>query len=73
MRKEDFMKYLSRNQAENWLTKHVNTRRQKYNFNNKFMNMLKKTYRLVPDKDTLFGRKYSLLELKEYARDVRVG
>lgn len=66
------MKYLSRNQAEQWLTKHVNSSRQKYNFNNKFMEMLKRTCRLIPDKETLFGRKYSLLELKEYARDVRL-
>ena len=44
------MRYLSRNQAEQW--------------------RLSKSYRLVPDKHTLFGKKYSLLELKEYAHDV---
>ncbi len=39
-------------------------------FTNKFMKRLSKTCRLVPDKNTLFGKKYSLLELKEYANDI---
>lgn len=39
-------------------------------FTNKFMKRLKNFYRLVPDKHTIFGKKYSLLELKEYAHDV---
>ncbi|WZL15526.1 MAG: hypothetical protein LKU_00819 [Lactobacillus kefiranofaciens] len=35
-----------------------------------FYQELNNTYRLVSDKNTLFGKKYSLLELKEYAHDV---
>ena len=69
-RKEDFMKYLSRNQAEQWLNQHTLYGKKRKMFTNKFMKRLSKSYRLVPDKNTLFGKKYSLLELKEYAHDV---
>lgn len=68
--KEDFMKYLSRNQAEQWLNQHTLYGQKKKVFTNKFMRKLKNSYRLVPDKHTIFGKKYSLLELKEYAHDV---
>lgn len=34
------------------------------------MKRLKSSSRLVPDKHTIFGRKYSMVELKEYAHDV---
>ncbi len=70
LRKEDCMTYLSRSQAEQWLNQHTLYGKKRKMFTNKFMKMLKKTYRLVPDKTTLFGKKYSLLELKEYAHDV---
>lgn len=63
------MKYLSRNQAEQWLNQHTLYGKKKM-FTNKFMKRLSKTCRLVPDKNTLFGKKYSLLELKEYANDI---
>ena len=68
--KEDFMKYLSRNQAEQWLNQHTLYGQKKKFFTNKFMRTLKNTYRLVPDKDSIFGKKYSMRELKEYANDV---
>lgn len=68
--KEDFMKYLSRNQAEQWLNQHTLYGQQKKVFTNKFMRKLKNSYRLVPDKDSIFGKKYSMRELKEYANDV---
>ena len=68
--KEDFMKYLSRNQAEQWLNQHTLYGQKKKVFTNKFMRTLKNTYRLVPDKDSIFGKKYSMRELKEYANDV---
>lgn len=64
------MKYLSRNQAEQWLNQHTLYGQKKKAFTNKFMKMLKKSYRLVPDKDSIFGKKYSMQELKEYANDV---
>lgn len=70
MRKEDFMKYLSRNQAEQWLNQHTLYGQQKKVFTNKFMRKLKNSYRLLPDKDSIFGKKYSMRELKEYANDV---
>lgn len=68
--KEDFMKYLSRNQAEQWLNQHTLYGQKKKVFTNKFMRKLKNSYRLVPDKDSIFGKKYSMRELKEYANDV---
>lgn len=68
--KEDFMKYLSRNQAEQWLNQHTLYGQKKKVFTNKFMRKLKNSYRLVPDKDSIFGKKYSMRELKEYAHDV---
>lgn len=68
--KEDFMKYLSRNQAEQWLNQHTLYGQKKNGFTNKFMRTLKNSYRLVPDKDSIFGKKYSMRELKEYANDV---
>lgn len=68
--KEDFMKYLSRNQAEQWLNQHTLYGQKKKVFTNKFMRKLKNSYRLVPDKDSIFGKKYSMRELKEYASDV---
>ena len=68
--KEDFMKYLSRNQAEQWLNQHTLYGQKKKVFTNKFMRTLKNSYRLVPDKDSIFGKKYSMRELKEYANDV---
>ena len=68
--KEDFMKYLSRNQAEQWLNQHTLYGQQKKVFTNKFMRKLKNSYRLLPDKDSIFGKKYSMRELKEYANDV---
>lgn len=68
--KEDFMKYLSRNQAEQWLNQHTLYGQKKKVFTNKFMRKLKNSYRLVPDKDSIFGKKYSMQELKEYANDV---
>lgn len=69
--KEDFMKYLSRNQAEQWLNQHTLYGQKKKVFTNKFMRKLKNSYRLVPDKDSIFGKKYSMRELKEYANDVK--
>ncbi|GFP10375.1 hypothetical protein BDKNPLJD_00231 [Lactobacillus helveticus] len=57
------MKYLSRNQAEQWLNQHTLYGKKRKMFTNKFMKRLSKTCRLVPDKNTLFGKKYSLLEL----------
>lgn len=68
--KEDFMKYLSRNQAEQWLNQHTLYGQKKKVFTNKFMRKLKNSYRLVPDKDSIFGKKYIMRELKEYAHDV---
>lgn len=68
--KEDFMRYLSRNQAEQWLNQHTLYGQKKKLFTNKFMKMLKNTSRLVPDKGGIFGKKYSMRELKEYANDV---
>lgn len=68
--KEDFMKYLSRNQAEQWLNQHTLYGQKKKVFTNKFMRKLKNSYRLVSDKDSIFGKKYSMRELKEYANDV---
>lgn len=68
--KEDFMKYLSRNQAEQWLNQHTLYGQKKKVFTNKFMRTLKNSYRLLPDKDSIFGKKYSMRELKEYANDV---
>lgn len=75
--KEDFMRYLSRNQAEQWLNQHTlyGQKKKLYGqkkklFTNKFMKMLKNTSRLVPDKGGIFGKKYSMRELKEYANDV---
>lgn len=68
--KEDFMKYLSRNQAEQWLNQHTLYGQKKKVFTNKFMRKLKNSYRLLPDKDSIFGKKYSMRELKEYANDV---
>ena len=68
--KEDFMKYLSRNQAEQWLNQHTLYSQKKNGFTNKFMRKLKNSYRLLPDKDSIFGKKYSMRELKEYANDV---
>lgn len=68
--KEDFMKYLSRNQAEQWLNQHTLYGQKKKVFTNKFIRKLKNSYRLVPDKDSIFGKKYSMRELKEYAHDV---
>lgn len=64
------MKYLSRNQAEQWLNQHTLYGKKRKMFTKKFMKRLSKTCRLVPDKNTLFGKKYSLLELKEYANDI---
>ena len=64
------MRYLSRNQAEQWLNQHTLYGQKKKLFTNKFMKMLKSTYRLVPDKGGIFRKKYSLRELKEYANDV---
>ena len=64
------MRYLSRNQAEQWLNQHTLCGKKRKMFTNKFMKRLSKSYRLVPDKHTLFGKKYSLLELKEYAHDI---
>ncbi|KRL20397.1 hypothetical protein [Lactobacillus gallinarum] len=66
------MKYLSRNQAEQWLHQHTLYGQKKKLFTNKFMKRLKNSYRLVPDKHTIFGKKYSLWELKEYAHDVNL-
>ena len=68
--KEDFMKYLSRNQAEQWLNQHTLYGQKKNGFTNKFMMTLKNSYSLVPNKDSIFGKKYSMRELKEYASDV---
>lgn len=68
--KEDFMKYLSRNQAEQWLNQHTLYGQKKNGFTNKFMRTLKNSYRLLPDKNSIFGKKYSMRELKEYANDV---
>lgn len=68
--KEDFMKYLSINQAEQWLNQHTLYGQKKKVFTNKFMRKLKNSYRLLPDKDSIFGKKYSMRELKEYANDV---
>ena len=70
--KEDFMKYLSRNRAEQWLNQHTLYGQKKNGFTNKFMRTLKNSYRLVPDKDSIFGKKYSMRELKEYANDVNL-
>ena len=70
--KEDFMKYLSRNQAEQWLNQHTLYGQKKNGFTNKFMRKLKNSYRLLPDKDSIFGKKYSMRELKEYANDVNL-
>ena len=70
--KEDFMKYLSRNQAEQWLNQHTLYGQKKNVFTNKFMRTLKNSYRLLPDKDSIFGKKYSMRELKEYANDVNL-
>lgn len=64
------MRYLSRNQAEQWLNQHTLYGQKKKLFTNKFMKMLKNTSRLVPDKGGIFGKKYSMRELKEYANDV---
>lgn len=64
------MKYLSRNQAEQWLNQHTLYGQKKKVFTNKFMRKLKNSHRLVPDKDSIFGKKYSMRELKEYASDV---
>ena len=54
------MKYLSRNQAEQWLNQHTLYGQKKKVFTNKFMRTLKNSYRLVPDKDSIFGKKYSM-------------
>ena len=68
--KEDLMKDLSRDQAEQWLKQHTLYGQKKKVFTNKFMRTLKNSYRLLPDKDSIFGKKYSMRELKEYANDV---
>ncbi|MBU3829011.1 MAG: hypothetical protein H9806_07840 [Candidatus Lactobacillus pullistercoris] len=64
------MRYLSRNQAEQWLNKHTLYGKKRAMFNNKIMRKLKETCRLMPDKSGIFGKRYSLMELKEYAHDV---
>lgn len=65
------MRYLSVNQAAHWLNEHATFGKNKDAFNHKVMNKLAKNCRLMPAKRGLFGKRYSLMELKEYARDVK--
>ncbi len=65
------MKYLSRKQAIRWLNRHITFGETGDKFDNKIMKMLDKTCRLMPIKNTLFGKRYSLEQLKQYVRDVK--
>lgn len=64
------MRYLSRKQAIQWLNQHAHFGETNLVFNRKIMRSLDNTCRLMPVKHTLFGRKYSLEQLKQYAHDV---
>lgn len=65
------MRYLSENKAIEWLNKHATFGDKNISFNRKKMKDLDKTCRLMPAKSGLFGKKYSLLELRGYARDMK--
>lgn len=64
------MKYLSKKQAMQWLNQHASYGETNMNFNRKIMKTLDNTCRLMPAKHTLFGVRYSLIQLERYAKDV---
>lgn len=65
------MKYLSTNKAVQWLNQNATFGNKKEAFNRKVMKKMDRNCRLMPAKRGLFGKRYSLMELKEYARDVK--
>lgn len=65
------MKYLSTNAAIKWLQENAQIGQDDLKVDRKFMRKLDDTCRLMPDKHGLFGKRYSLKHLKQYAHDVK--
>lgn len=65
------MKYLNMKQAIDYLKKHAVFDSKDIVVNRKFMRKLDETCRLLPDKASLFGKKYALKHLEQYVADVR--
>lgn len=64
-------KYLSTKKTLQWMQKHVVLGDKDIIINKKFLRKLDDTCRLMPEKHSLFGKKYALSSLKEYAHDVK--
>lgn len=65
------MQYLSTKKAIQWLRENAQIGSDNLVVDRKFMHRLDETCRLLPDKHGLFGKKYSLASLKQYAHDVK--
>ena len=65
------MRYLSTNQAVDWLKQNATFANPDLVINKKFMKKLDDTCRLLPDKVTFFKKYYSIKHLRQYAKDVK--
>ena len=63
--------YLTTKQTIQWLRKHAVFDNKDLVVDHKFLHKLNETCRLLPDKTSIFGNKYSLKHLKQYVADVK--
>lgn len=64
-------KYLTVTQTINWLKEHAQIGNADLEIDRKFLKSLNDSARLMPDKTSLFGKRYALTHLMTYASDVK--
>lgn len=63
--------YYSRRAAANWLAKHVKLLNRNIKVNAAYLKRLEQECRLLPAKAGLFGKRYTLQQLKKYAAETQ--
>ena len=63
--------YFSRRAAASWLANHVHFLNDKIKINSVYLKRLEQECRLLPAKSGIFGKKYSLAQLKKYASETQ--
>lgn len=63
--------YYSRRAAANWLASHVNFLNNEIKVNAAYLKRLEQECRLLPAKAGIFGKRYSLKQLKKYVAETQ--